>query len=141
MLSESLKWISADPLAANIEQTIDGGNIGDVPRALNTAVTNGASAHANYRSYAAATAKPNARQGFKQLNGGIHGNITWASKLMEGRQLDRGLALKKVDVDKSTGVILTEEDVVPMDVWGYSLVGRFAGRFPGTKAISTLCDS
>jgi hypothetical protein len=61
---------------------------------------------------------------------------------MEGRQLDRGSALKKVDVDKGIGVILKEQDVVSTkDVWGNSLVGRFAGRFPGTKAVSILCDS
>jgi hypothetical protein len=56
--------------------------------------------------------------------------------------LDRGLTLKKVDVDKSTGVILKEEDVFStMDVWGYSLVGRFVGRFPGTRTVSILCYS
>jgi hypothetical protein len=59
-------------------------------------------AHAINRSYAAVTATHPFRLDFNKLNNGTSGNVTWASKLMEGRQLDGGLTLKKVDMDKNT---------------------------------------
>jgi hypothetical protein len=96
----------------------------------------------NNRSYADVIAAQPSRTDFSKLTDRVSSNITWASKLMEGRQLDRGLALKRADVDNNTSVVLKEEDVFSTkDVWGFSHVGRFAGRFPGTKAVSILCYS
>jgi hypothetical protein len=73
----------------------------------------------NKASYAAITAILPPRYDSK-FNAGISGNITWASKHIEGRQLDRGLALRKFDVDNSTGVILNEEDVYSTEVVWYA---------------------
>jgi hypothetical protein len=115
---------------------------GSTPKAQNRSIPVHMSGLAHYnRSYADVTAIHHSRQDHRTLNEGVSGNITWANKLTQGRQLDRGLVFEKVDVDRNTGVILKDDDVLPTkDVWGYSLVGRFTGRFPGTKAISILCN-
>jgi len=62
----------------------------------------------------------------------------WVNLFKDNRNLGKGIKLEEWDVEGDL-VVLEEEDVdVVEEVWGYCLVGLFAGKFPGMAAVRIL---
>ncbi|VFQ82222.1 unnamed protein product [Cuscuta campestris] len=66
----------------------------------------------------------------------------FADLLKNNRGEKQGMQLFKVDLPDTEEVFLPKEAILPVEeIWGYCLVGCFAGKFPGLKAIQKMVDS
>ncbi|KAL2540095.1 Uncharacterized protein Adt_01073 [Abeliophyllum distichum] len=65
----------------------------------------------------------------------------WVSLFKDNRRPDESLTLQVFDkVPGRVDLEVNDADDLEM-IWGYSLIGYFAGRFPGKKALLNLCGS
>lgn len=58
----------------------------------------------------------------------------------DNRKLEENIKLKTFDQSEEVVLGELDEDNIE-DMWGYGLVGYFAGRFSGKMALLQLCDS
>ena len=65
----------------------------------------------------------------------------WVDLFKENRNPSKGLALQFMEDLPDIPALKLEHAMDVHTVWGYSLVGYFAGRFPGKSALLKLCDS
>jgi len=70
-------------------------------------------------------------------DGAVH-KTPWVNLFKDNRNMGKGIKLDEWEVDGDM-VLLEEEDVdVVEDVWGFCLVGLFAGKYPGMAAVHKL---
>jgi len=65
----------------------------------------------------------------------------WVNLFKENRNPTKGFSLQFMEDLPEIPEIRREHALDVHTVWGYSLVGYFAGRFPGKAALLKLCDS
>lgn len=65
----------------------------------------------------------------------------WVNLFKENRNPSKGFTLKFMDDLPEIPEVRREHALDVQTVWGYSLVGYVAGRFPGKSALLKLCDS
>jgi len=62
----------------------------------------------------------------------------WVNLFKDNRNMGKGIMLEAVDGDGEL-IMIEEEDVDTVEeVWGYCLVGQFAGKFPGLVAVRNI---
>ncbi|VFQ73365.1 unnamed protein product [Cuscuta campestris] len=67
---------------------------------------------------------------------------TFADFLKNNRGEKQGMQLFKVDLPNTEEVFIPKEAILPVeDIWGYCLVGCFARKFPGLKAIQKMVNT